>query len=51
MMTRKDFIKIAEITSHYDLDNDMIRELVEWLGSENPNFDFYEFQEVCGRYI
>ena len=50
-MSRKHFKAIAEIISHYDIDNDMVKEFSNWLSKENANFDFYRFQEACKRYI
>ena len=57
-MTKKHYMAIAEIFNHYlcnNVDCDIceyskwiLKELVDYLESENPNFDRTKFLEACG---
>ena len=56
MMTRKDYVRTAEILSSYkDLINDefTFHDLVDDFGSmfeaDNPKFDFERFREACEK--
>jgi hypothetical protein len=53
MMTRKDYVRTAEILGNYgdllpaSVFEDMILEFGEMFSSDNPNFDFTRFEEAC----
>jgi hypothetical protein len=56
MMTRKDYVAVAEILSSYkDLMNDnfLFEDLVEdfssFFSEDNPNFKFDKFREACTK--
>ena len=57
MMTRKDYVAVAEILSSYkDLMNDnfLFEDLVEdfssFFSEDNPNFKFDKFREACMKW-
>jgi hypothetical protein len=52
MMTRKDYIKTAEILRDFGNDISDFSELVwafaDWFADDNPNFRYSTFVEACG---
>jgi hypothetical protein len=54
MMTRKDYVAVAEILSSYkDLMNDnflfedLVEDFASFFSEDNPNFKFDKFREAC----
>jgi len=50
MMTRKHFVKIAEILKKHNASFEMIREFVHFCQADNPNFEYHKFQKAAGMY-
>ena len=54
MMTRKDYVAVAEILSSFkdEINNqavfqDLVDEFCDMLEADNPNFKFQKFREAC----
>ena len=54
MMTRKDYVSVADILSSFkDLINDsftyqdLVDEFADMFEADNPNFKFQKFREAC----
>jgi hypothetical protein len=55
MMTRKDYVAVAEILSDfkYGIANDvvfteLVEEFADFFSADNPNFKFDKFTHACG---
>jgi hypothetical protein len=55
MMTRKDYVAVAEILSDfkYSIANDvvftdLVEEFADFFSADNPNFKFDKFTHACG---
>ena len=55
MMTRKDYVAVAEILSEFqDLINDqftfedLVNEFADFFSADNPNFKMEKFTHACG---
>ena len=55
MMTRKDYVKVAEILAGYRvamIDNfwfeDLVNDFADFFASDNPNFQHGKFTHACG---
>jgi hypothetical protein len=55
MMTRKDYVKVAEILSGYQnamIDgfwfDDLVNDFADFFASDNPNFKQDKFMNACG---
>jgi hypothetical protein len=55
MMTRKDYVAVAEILSDfkYAIANDvvftdLVEEFADFFSADNPNFKFDKFTHACG---
>jgi hypothetical protein len=55
MMTRKDYVEVAEILNTYRHDmqlhifNEMVADFCEYFYSDNPNFKEDKFREACAN--
>jgi hypothetical protein len=54
MMTRKDYVAVAEIISSYKdligdefLFEDLVEDFSSFFAEDNPNFKFDKFREAC----
>ena len=54
MMTRKDYVAVAEILSDFKsgIDNqivfeDLVDEFADFFAADNPNFKYDKFREAC----
>lgn len=54
MMTRKDYVAVAEILADFKsgIDNqivfeDLVDEFADFFGADNPNFKLDKFREAC----
>ena len=50
MMTRKHFIRLAEILKQYEPEPKLVQEIANFCASENHLFDRYKFYEKSGMY-
>ena len=48
MMTRKHFIRLAEILKENESKKDIINEIARFCKQENSNFNVYRFKSACG---
>jgi len=54
MMTRKDYVAVAEILNSFDklIDpftfEDLVNEFADFFSADNPNFKFDKFTHACG---
>ena len=54
MMTRKDYVKTAEILKGFSEDihpqvfEDLVEEFCQFFKSDNDRFDFARFEKACG---
>lgn len=55
MMTRKDYVKVADILSGYQramIDDfwfeDLVSDFADFFASDNPNFQMEKFTHACG---
>jgi hypothetical protein len=56
MMTRKDYVAVAEILSDFRegiqnqiLFDELVDEFADFFGSDNPNFKLDKFREACNE--
>lgn len=56
MMTRKDYVAVAEILSDFkaEINNqavfeDLVDEFADFFGADNPNFKLDKFREACNE--
>ena len=47
MMTKKHFVRIAEILKNRNADEWMIGDFAIFFSEENPNFDYGKFVKAC----
>ena len=54
MMTRKDYVAVAEILNSFDklIDpftfEDLVNDFADFFSADNPNFKFDKFTHACG---
>jgi hypothetical protein len=54
MLTRKDYVTIADILESFSLEinqiifEDLVEDIADYCASDNPNFDYEKFREACG---